>query len=313
MAVIVDTPVFGPDALPNVVQGTNFGDTIILTDPLSPVSPAFETLDREVNAKGGRDQITTDGGDDKIDAGAGSDRVFSGSGDDYVYGGAGADILVGEEGDDWIYGQNGNDRIFGRSGQDYLFGQNGRDRIWGGADDDHAYGGRGNDIIWGEAGDDKLYGQAGDDQLYGGDGNDMLLGNNGEDSLYGGMGDDILTGQRHDDVLTGDDGADTFLFDSATALRNNWNDTITDFDPREGDVIKFDGFGGLNPANFADVLQLSGNLVVDTFNDTVTILGGGSILGITPFFGMNGSIEIQSEVNVTTATDVLNSATVVLV
>jgi Ca2+-binding RTX toxin-like protein len=64
--------------------------------------------------------------------------------------------------------------------------------------------------------------------------NDSLHGTAGNDVIDGGKGNDILWGHGGDDILTGGAGADVFVLSSGGG-----HDTITDFNPAEGDVIVF--------------------------------------------------------------------------
>ena len=95
------------------------------------------------------------------------------------------------------------------------------------------------DIISGMPGADYLSGEGSADFLDGGDGPDFLSGGTGRDSINGERGDDILYGGQGADLLTGADGADLFQYravsDSTVALKGR--DTITDFNPSQGDAI----------------------------------------------------------------------------
>lgn len=103
--------------------------------------------------------------------------------------------------------------------------------------------------------------------ISGGDGNDTLYGDNGfalgdallqggRDVLSGGAGTDLLLGGIDADTMTGGSGADTFRFvtyqDSTIRSSASWGlppgsgetgvDTITDYNPVEGDKLDFTGF-----------------------------------------------------------------------
>lgn len=123
-------------------------------------------------------------------------------------------------------------------------------------------GNGGNDNIHGGGGNDRIYGGDGNDQLFGDDGNDFLQANSGDDFVNGGAGNDIVRGSSGIDTLTGGTGADTFVFDYAGDSRaGDGIDTITDFNPAQGDVINIgatvEGYGYnnsyywelVNPAN----------------------------------------------------------------
>ncbi|WP_298625129.1 type I secretion C-terminal target domain-containing protein [uncultured Legionella sp.] len=68
--------------------------------------------------------------------------------------------------------------------------------------------------------------------------NDILVGYASNESFYGGLGEDVMTGNG---------GANTYLFDAASVNGQSVErDTITDFNPANGDKIVFlnDIFGG---------------------------------------------------------------------
>ena len=110
------------------------------------------TVDMEVWAKGGDDDIRTGSGSDKIygangadilHGSTGNDYVNGGNGDDTLYGGYGADVLEGGKGEDDVYGQFGNDILFANQ-----IHNTGND-TW----DDALYGGDGTDFMWLGSGD----------------------------------------------------------------------------------------------------------------------------------------------------------------
>ena len=105
----------------------------------------------------------------------------------------------------------------------------------------------------------------GADRLYGGRDDDSLAGGDGNDRLYGGSGDDIIDGGAGDDYLKGDSGADTFSFGGEFG-----DDTVRDFDVREGDSID------LSNTEIGDFRSLMDNSRQDG-NNTVIDLEGGSI------------------------------------
>ena len=77
----------------------------------------------------------------------------------------------------------------------------------------------------------------------------------GNDTVIGGRGNDIFVGGRGDDVLTGGTGADRFVYRFYGSMTGDTDetghDTITDFDPGNGDVLDF---SGLSYSRFADIL-----------------------------------------------------------
>ena len=70
----------------------------------------------------------------------------------------------------------------------------------------------------------------------GGGGHDTIWGGLGNDSLSGGGGSDTLAGGKGDDTLAGGDDADVFEF-----AGDHGHDTITDFNPGQGDKIRLYG------------------------------------------------------------------------
>jgi hypothetical protein len=99
-------------------------------------------------------------------------------------------------------------------------------------------GGTGNDTLTGGSGDDVIFGNYGDDTINGRDGNDYLHGGHGNDTLLGEGGHDILVGGQGSDTLTGGTGADTFVW-NAEDFTANAKDVVKDFNPGEGDVLRF--------------------------------------------------------------------------
>ena len=98
---------------------------------------------------------------------------------------------------------------------------------------------------------------------YGGD--DAISGAGGADELLGGAGNDVLSGGADDDTLTGGAGADTFVWRSGDGT-----DTVTDFNPAEGDAIDLRGVAGVHSLADLAVSQSGAN--------TVIALGSGLVL-----------------------------------
>lgn len=83
----------------------------------------------------------------------------------------------------------------------------------------------------------------------------VLQGGRGRDVLVGGMADDILMGGPGDDRLTGGGGADFFVIRGADA----GSDTITDFNPDEGDVLDIGGLFQGSSRDLRDFLRIEGD------------------------------------------------------
>ena len=231
----------------------------------------------------GSDTLYGQEGNDTLDGGQGNDFLDGGTGDDIyivdslydvVVEGAGAgtdtirtalasyslasianveNLTFTGTGAFTASGSGANNVMTGGDGNDMLDGGAGNDTLVGGLGNDILSGGLGNDNADGGAGDDVLYGFDGDDKLTGGDGNDTLYGQAGLDVLNGGNGNDYLDGGLGNDTLTGGAGADLFLL--------AWNgslDTLTDFAPGLGDIIRFDraSFGIAAGASIASYVTL---------------------------------------------------------
>jgi Ca2+-binding RTX toxin-like protein len=174
-----------------VLIDTGDGDDTVSTGELS--------MQVQVDAGDGNDQITTASGDDLVNGGAGNDTLDTG---------AGRDVLDGGDGDDTLLAGTGDDRVDGGNGVDVVDGDLGDDTIAGGAGSDQIDAGAGNDQLDGQAGDDQLSAGDGDDQITGGDGQDRITGDDGQDRVDGGAANDDLDGGAGYDEVAGSDGDD---------------------------------------------------------------------------------------------------------
>ncbi len=86
----------------------------------------------------------------------------------------------------------------------------------------------------------------------GGAGNDQLLTGDGAQTLDGGEGDDLLSGGAGSDRLTGGVGADRFRYEIGFGL-----DTITDFNPLQGDRIDVRGY-----LAWSSITQIGASVVI---------------------------------------------------
>ena len=176
---------------------------------------------------------------------AGNDVLLSiGSGNNTITGNAGDDLIVNfSTGDNTIQGGSGADTIVNvGTGDNTIEGGDGADIIMS--------AGTGDNLLKGGAGGDTIVNLGTAAELQGGHGADTLIGWDGDDTIVGGHGQDVLTGGGGDDVLTGGGGADTFKTSvELSANLNNLNfglnvasgeDTITDFDGNQGDVLQID-------------------------------------------------------------------------
>ncbi|KMK68077.1 calcium-binding protein [Puniceibacterium sp. IMCC21224] len=205
-----------------------------------------------VNGKEGNDTIVSTGGD-LVYSGHGDDTVFLEA--DYVFSsGFRAIHFTHEVGsfvawDVPIAGMNGFTAVTrGGEGTDEVVLGDGNDAFF--LDDifSDAPVSVGTSSLARLSGVEKIYAGHGDDiidltssrfetgglgmELHGQDGDDTIWGGEGADWLRGGLGNDVLEGGAGDDILTGGRGADEFHF-----FESNDAETISDFDPGEGDRI----------------------------------------------------------------------------
>jgi Ca2+-binding RTX toxin-like protein len=148
----------------------------------------------------------------------------------------------------------------------------------GGADADSIFGGNGNDSLFGDDGADLIYGNVGADVISGGAGADTIYGGGSNDQIVGGAGNDTIWGNLGNDTVLGGTGADRF------ELRGSFgNDTITDFNVGESDLIAVDTGVTLSYADNSTSTRVefnSGDSVVLIHNGfTFADVSGGSFFG----------------------------------
>ncbi len=189
-------------------------------------------------------------GSENANAGAGSENANAGAGSENANAGAGAGNANGGGGSGNANGGGGpansqsNSDGPGLSGSDQLTGGNGADNLVGGANDDQLDGGKGND------------------------------------DLNGASGDDILIGGLGDDVLQGGSGADVFMFDFDGGQEAPGDDIIRDFDPGDGDLLRFSDVLDID-SDGADLDDFSAAVssVQDNGKDvTIVFEDGGSLM-----------------------------------
>lgn len=229
----------------SMVGGT--GDDIYFVDASS---------DKIVEAStGGYDTVLAS---DSFQMATGLDElVMQGTANLNATGNTGANTINGNSGANNINGSSGADTLRGGAGEDTLNGGSGNDSLIGGADDDvYFVNSAGDQIIEVSSGGVDMVMASTSTTLaanlenltflstgtYRGTGNaldNQMTGNSGKNTLSGLGGDDTINGGGGADVLTGGNGADVFVFSTATA----GNDTITDFDSAEGDLMLFADLG----------------------------------------------------------------------
>lgn len=99
--------------------------------------------------------------------------------------------------------------------------------------------------------------------IFGGQGNDVIWGSDADETINGGTGNDTLFGGTGADTLEGGAGADTFEF-----TRTSTDTNVLDFDPSQGDMLRFYNTGGaeFDPSSIA--LTQSG--ITINYVDTAT-------------------------------------------
>ncbi len=148
--------------------------------------------------------------------------------------------IEGDENNNSLNGTSGSDNIKGKEGQDTLNGSGGSDTVSGGA---------------------------GNDTIDGGSGNDTVYGGSGDDVVTGGSGDDVIIGGKGDDTLTAGNGSTT---DTFVIRDGDGNDTITDFDPYEPDIIRFDMAEMNSYQDVLDRITTDGPDTIITYDDGST-------------------------------------------
>lgn len=195
----------------------------------------------EVHGQRGQDYIDVSGDNTLglllIYAGSNDDNITAGDNTHgRIYGGSGDDrIQTGGDSEYDAWGGPGNDFINGASECTLVreFGGPGNDILSGA---DLAIGGLGNDIIDFADCDGVAYGGEDNDQLSAGDYGIEAHGDNGDDILAGAAGEvDLLFGDAGNDRLTGGGGGEE-EGDSDSFSCGSGIDTITDFNPSEGDT-----------------------------------------------------------------------------
>ncbi|MBU2959995.1 hypothetical protein KO516_03960 [Citreicella sp. C3M06] len=96
-----------------------------------------------------------------------------------------------------------------------------------------------------------------------GGGNDVFWGTDSDDVVFGGAGDDSIFGGAGVDRLTGGAGADSFEFTQSARYV-----TVTDYNPHEGDTLRFYNAGSMLFDESSVSLTASGLSIVMTHSDT---------------------------------------------
>lgn len=208
-------------------------------------------------------------------------------------------IVIGGAGNDTLNGQSGNDTIFGGDGDDSLRGANNSDLIFGGDGDDTIDGGAQNDTVsYSDRSASVTVNLGTGTAVVSGGETDTLIaienaiGSDYDDTIVGIASDDNdLEGGLGDDVLTGDTGADTFVYTSIS----DGDDTITDFDVSESDVIDLDEL--FDALGIAGVSRSDDVILTDTGTDTILTIDGQAGFSIT-LTGVD--LDVTSETTVKT-------------
>ena len=97
----------------------------------------------------------------------------------------------------------------------------------------------------------------GDNNVIAGPGTNTIIGNNHGDVLIGGSGNDTIKGGTGNDVFAPGNGTNTIVSGGGNDVfvfkPGSFTDTISGFDPVH-DMLDFQGFAGLTPANLASTI-----------------------------------------------------------
>ncbi len=185
------------------------------------VSSLFSDI---VNGENADEEIVVGDNGSIVNGGGGDDTVIGGEGRDTINTDAGGDVATDEEGLPLL--DEAGDPVIIEDGDDVVIAGGGDDRIRTGGGDDFIDAGDGNDSV--DAG-------PGNDTIEAGDGNDSFV-------IRGGAGDDVIAGGSGTNLLQGGEDVDTFVFRAEDAGRT----TLLDFDAGAGEVLRFEGFDGLD-------------------------------------------------------------------
>ncbi len=236
--------------LPNMIAGTNAGDTINGTD--------------------GNDLIYGYNGDDVINGGHGHDIIYGGDQHDTLYGGWGNDTLLGGTGDDKLYGEWGDDTLDGGYGNDTMHGGSGNNVFIPGQGNDKVYGGDNFDTV-----DYSTLTQGVNVQMNQTYGNGTVTGRGGPaksdtlvsvEKIIGGQGDDVMTLSATTEAAGGS-GNDYFQSGSGANVINGGGgfDTVSYMGRGSGIVVDL----GRKTASDGDTLIEIENLIGTAHGDTL--------------------------------------------
>jgi len=264
------------------------------------------TVEAQLLATPGPDDLQGTPADEVIDGGAGDDTIDGGGGADTLIGGLGNDeitvradvvnatggtdpdeldsdtVILAATAIDTIDLTNGTNQNTSVDNNGDPFGTvlTGFENVDGTAVNQilTITGSAVDNTLTGGSGADTILGGGGDDTIFGGIGSDVLLdGGNGDDTIWGGPGNDTIDGGADDDTIFGEDGAD--IIDTGTGddtvFGGAGNDTIT----ADTGIDNLSGEDGNDTfifltANFDDDDTVSGGAGTDTIlvTNTATVI-----------------------------------------
>ena len=205
------------------IQNVENVDYLVATNFVDHLTVATQGTPFTLDAAGGDDWITVNGGTVYAIGGDGNDRIDIYGGNVLVRGGEGIDAIFVERGAVTAYGDGGDDSFMSGAGADTFDGGDGTDwvsyllstkgvtvDIAAGTSSDgdqlssmeNVDGSNFADKLSGDWQSNYLAGRAGNDVLDAGGGNDILDGGTGNDTLKGGAGDDIYFIDSASDIIT---------------------------------------------------------------------------------------------------------------
>ena len=189
-------------------------ENLILTGSAN-LNGTGNTLNNQLTGNAGSNLLSGGGGNDTLDGGANAAGAI-----DTLAGGAGDDTYIVRRSSDIVreYAGDGIDTV--QTALDYTLGANIENLVLTGSAN---LTGAGNELA---------------NRITGNDGANLLQGKAGNDTINGGAGNDTIDGGTGNDQLTGGAGADLFRF-----IKAGGQDTITDFNAAQGDLIDLTGTG----------------------------------------------------------------------
>jgi len=278
-------------------NGSSGNDSVQLASTL--------TLNADIFAGGGNDNVVAGGGSTMVVLGDGADTIQLTGGNENVLLGNGNDNVQLGSGNSTVTLGNGNDNVRTGAGNMTVQTGNCNDIVQLGSGDDTVTLGNGNDVVnvIGNGNNTITLGN-GSDCIVTGNGTDVITLGTGSHQVFGGNGNKIITapdaagtrsyfqfGNGNDVFLLGQ-GNDQVVLGSGnnTVTAGNGNDAVTATGSGNNTVTLGNGSDYINTGNATDVISLgSGNENIQVGNGQKTIVAGG---GNDYVSAGNGSVSV---------------------